>query len=661
MLKHNDFYELLHEAGLIAPIWKYEIELMQDLLDDNNKDNYLSLFYIYFSLVDLGNICMSLDEKRLKVKWMRIVDEAKNVYQSNNNEINNNLFDSIAKASSKIIRQDILDGVRRLDRLVGNQRAFIIDDNYLYIKKYDYARKNIIDSINRLFINNSFNNKSKDDIDKWLDMACDKSRIELSDGQREVLYQGVNKNILVTGGPGTGKTTSIIFILLNLLSENSDYNIYLAAASGKAASRMKESILKGLSLISDEYKKQYEKAYSRLNGVVSNDESTYEEFTIHRLLKIDLSTNRFTYNKNKQFNNNSIFIIDEASMIDISLFNSLLEAIPSNARVFILGDKNQLPAVGAGAVFADMLRLQALIDNKQVIEIKKSQRFSEDTEVYKVSEEINSGSLIINEAELNDTKNFSFFDESLRETCPIKYYLLDNESKIQKDQIAFILTKWVKGFYNDILDKCIDIGVDSNFDDIYSFIDNCKILSAENDSVRGVNEINSFIRKQIYNSRTVTEKLLETATGGYYAGEILMIIKNNRSLDLYNGDSGILVSFENDKSLYFMIKKKTKLLSKDGKRDDEIFKLGDYVFYPIRMISVSEVHLAYAITIHKSQGSDFNNVLITLPTAIGHPLQNRQILYTAITRTKGFTYILSNKESLEYSSKNVLLRDTNIN
>ena len=159
----------------------------------------------------------------------------------------------------------------------------------------------------------------------------------------------------------------------------------------------------------------------------------------------------------------------------------------------------------------------------------------------------------------------------------------------------------------------------------------------------------------------MTEKLLETATGGYYAGEILMIIKNNRSLDLYNGDSGILVSFENDKSLYFMIKKKTKLLSKDGKRDDEIFKLGDFVFYPIRMISVAEVNLAYAITIHKSQGSDFNNVLITLPTAIGHPLQNRQILYTAITRTKGFTYILSNKESLEYSSKNVLLRDTNIN
>jgi len=78
------------------------------------------------------------------------------------------------------------------------------------------------------------------------------------------------------------------------------------------------------------------------------------------------------------------------------------------------------------------------------------------------------------------------------------------------------------------------------------------------------------------------------------------------------------------------------------------------------MISSSEIDLAYAITIHKSQGSDFNNILIILPTAIGHPLQNRQIIYTAITRTKGFTYILSNKEVLEYSSKTVLLRDTNI-
>ena len=140
----------------------------------------------------------------------------------------------------------------------------------------------------------------------------------------------------------------------------------------------------------------------------------------------------------------------------------------------------------------------------------------------------------------------------------------------------------------------------------------------------------------------------------------MMVNKNNKALDLYNGDSGVLVTFENDNTLYFMAKKSTKIVSNDGKEKDKIFRLGDFTFYPLRLIAQSEIDLAYAITIHKSQGSDYKNILVILPTSKGHPLLNRQIIYTAITRTKGNTYILSNQDRLNEAKDSVIIRDTNI-
>lgn len=99
----------------------------------------------------------------------------------------------------------------------------------------------------------------------------------------------------------------------------------------------------------------------------------------------------------------------------------------------------------------------------------------------------------------------------------------------------------------------------------------------------------------------------------------MMINKNNKMLDLYNVDSGILVTFKNDSTLYFMVKKATNLVKKEGKLQDKIFKINDFIFYPLRLITRSEIDISYAITIHKSQGSDYKNILVILPITKGHP------------------------------------------
>ena len=147
----------------------------------------------------------------------------------------------------------------------------------------------------------------------------------------------------------------------------------------------------------------------------------------------------------------------------------------------------------------------------------------------------------------------------------------------------------------------------------------------------------------------------------YYPGELMMIVKNNKILDLYNGDCGVVVTFENDPNLYFMVKSTSMLVKEEGKKYDSIFKIGNYMFYPLRLITKEEIDFAYAITIHKSQGMDYKNILIILPTKKGHPLLNRQIVYTAITRTKGNTYILSNIDRLNEAKDTLIERDTNLN
>ena len=140
-----------------------------------------------------------------------------------------------------------------------------------------------------------------------------------------------------------------------------------------------------------------------------------------------------------------------------------------------------------------------------------------------------------------------------------------------------------------------------------------------------------------------------------------MITKNLNALGLSNGDCGVTVQFEQDETLYFMVKKSGGLkLDREGKRENRIFRIGDRFFYPVRMIGREDIASAFAITIHKAQGSGYDDVLIFLPKSAGHPLLNRQLVYTAITRAKKHIDLISDRENLVYAAENMLARDTGI-
>lgn len=642
MSKFNEFFTKLLEFKMVDPVSKYVLDIIGDELDEN-KDELLILFSIYFSLRVDGNICMSLDKDKLLEKWNGKIAATKTLFEDNDN-FDTLKFEEFIKSSIEIINNYLdLISEKNLPKLIGKNKIFVVSGNWLYLMKYNYSRLEIQSSLTRLFnktypVTYSFNYK---------DCVLD---FELSKGQEDVITIGQKRNVIVTGGPGTGKTTSVLFLLLSLLSINKEFKIYLVAPSGKAASRMKESILGGLNILSKKYKEDNKD----LIFIIKN----LQEYTIHRLLEVDSETKTFKYNKNKQFEPNSLFVIDEASMIDICLFDSLLSAIPKEARVFIMGDKNQLPSVECGAVFGNLLEKDELKYN--VIELDESKRFKKDTTIYNLAQAINNQTkLPIVADDFEECKNFKVLD-LVTENGKIKEnlvsYYKNDDPKFEKENIEYIVSKWGERFYKDLQNDASNLNpfdIDS-LKTLFKKMETAKILCAENQSVRGINNINRLIVKKFI------DKTRKTSLENYYAGEIIMIVKNNKELDLYNGDCGILVTFAGDDTLYFMVEKSSKLVEKEGKEDDEIFKLGGYVFYPLRMISETNFDFAYAITVHKSQGSDYSQILVILPTKKGHPLLNKQIVYTAITRTKGNTYIVSSLERIEDAKNTIVVRDTNI-
>lgn len=648
-MEYLKYFDALIENRLITPIWRNIIILIEkELKDSNDKDDYLIIFIILFALIDDGNLCISLDENRLLEKWNNKLNGTY-ILLSENNSLNIDLFNYVKDKSYNVIHNSLgkINNVT-LNEVVGSDKFFEIDDNWLYIKKNNTARKMIIESLDRLFSSSFIN--SKFDYKSVVSKKLPKPFL-LTSGQENVVLNGLNKNLVITGGPGTGKTTSILFLLIGLMINNTYDEIYLLAPSGKAASRMKDSIKGGLSVLSDDFVNN--------NKAIADRIANLNRYTIHSFLGIDQNTNAFKHNSKNKFKENSIFIIDEASMIDACLFASLLSSIPDKSRVFIMGDKNQLPSVDAGAVFGDLIIKKSLKENGNISELGEAVRFKIGSPIYKLANEVNNENEVL--SELPWKNEFLTIQKNENNISnPVYYYLnpLSDKNISQKEIVLTAVKNFAIEYYKDLQDLCTNFEYKDKSELKNLFTDCVKraeILTAENNGVRGVNEINNFIKNNFLDKSKVS------SVDGYYPGELIIVNKNNKSLDLANGDSGVLMTFKDDPTLYFMIEKDSEIIKGEGKNDGKIFKLGGYLFYPFRLISKNEISNAYAITIHKSQGSDYKNILVILPDKKGHPLLNRQIVYTAITRTKGDTYILSNQDRILDAKNTLIVRDTNIN
>ncbi|MDU6182438.1 MAG: ATP-dependent RecD-like DNA helicase [Anaerococcus vaginalis] len=372
-----------------------------------------------------------------------------------------------------------------------------------------------------------------------------------------------NMLLVITGGPGTGKTT-IIKAICNILNEN-NLKFNLAAPTGRAAKRMQES-------------------------------TENVAFTIHRLIGIKPESPIPEFNEENTLNCDYV-IVDEASMIDIKLMDKLLKALSSKTALILVGDHNQLPSVGAGNVLKDILDTDI-----KAVKLKK---------IFRQAKESN---IVVNAHKINDGL----------------YPILN-----QKNKDFFFINSNSKKFQNDLLDL-----VKNRLPNYYKLdpINDIQILAPSKKSLWGIVNINDLCQKELNknpNSIKINNRIFKL-------GDKVMQVRNNYELESLNPDNFDDGVYNGDIGRIIDIDKNMESLKVE-------FYDGNIVSY--KKEDVKDLDLSYAITIHKSQGSEFYCVLIPMMPA-SFMLLNRNLLYTAITRAKKLVILLGEKKILKQMVRN---------
>lgn len=461
----------------------------------------------------------------------------------------------------------------------------------------------------------------------------------LIDEQQDAIHMANRSAFsIITGGPGTGKTFTVAQLVMALQQEQaadqqgseSKANLALAAPTGKAAQRMQESLQNAI-----------EQA-----GVSMQ---LPEAKTIHRLLGIGQG-GRPRYHKDNPLSED-IVIVDEASMLGVELANHLVSAIKPNARLILLGDANQLAAVDAGAVLADLCSIEALQDVHQ--RLIASRRFKEDSGIGKLAKLINQ-----TDKSQNRTENMDAVWQLLQKDDALNFYHLtagnseDTNSSIINNKIKnslsnykllkILSTNYLKYFNqtNKILTK-IKIAKSiptkeylTEFGELIELLNRFRVLTAGHHGRCGDHYINGYLSEQ-----HKTQLKLPLSKSSWYHGRPVMVLQNNYELGLFNGDIGICLQVEKGRLQVFFENKKQGV--------------------NINMLSDEMIATAYAMTIHKSQGSEFDHVAISFDDNNAR-LLSQELIYTAITRAKKQVSIFSTASALTSALSTPTMRQTGL-
>lgn len=481
----------------------------------------------------------------------------------------------LAKKAVEVLSVPV-DTVMRHIIALGLEKKIIIkesqDERRIYSTNYYYIELNTARMLCDLNIKYDI---MQTQIETRLRKIESASNIELDEMQRMAVIEAARNGLLiVTGGPGTGKTTTINTIIQFFESEGMD--ILLAAPTGRAAKRMAET-------------------------------TGYEARTIHRMLELsggmDGNDGRMAFERNEGNPlETDVLIIDEMSMVDISLMHSLLRAVAVGTRIIFVGDVNQLPSVGPGNVLRDMITSNTF----PVVRLTKIFRQASESDI------------IVNAHKINDGLKIK----------------LDNKSKdfflLQRNDVN-VITGVMIALVRDKLPKYVNA---TPFD--------IQVLTPMRKGELGVDRLNQVLQ-QYLNPPSGEKKEKEFGQGVFREGDKVMQIKNNYQITwekksrygitvdsgtgVFNGDAGIIREI-NSFAEQFTVE----------------FEDGHIVEYPFGQLD--ELELAYAVTIHKSQGSEYPAVVMPLLSG-PRMLFNRNLLYTAVTRAKSCVTIVGSEHTVQ--------------
>lgn len=495
------------------------------------------------------------------------------------------------------------------------KQPFILYNHKLYLQRYFHYETVILERIKTFIKNEKEFYKSRAEflsdnknLIKSLFPARDNTTVDWQ--LLAALSAVLNNFTIITGGPGTGKTTTVAKILAILFSSQSSLRVALAAPTGKAAARMAATLKANIEV--DENVKELFK--------------TLEPSTIHRLLEYKSNSTGFKHNKDNPLPFD-VVIIDESSMIDITLFAKLFDAIGPDTRLILLGDKDQLASVEAGSLFGDIC---LAMDKLNIFSKTRTSFFNEflSTQILPATD-YQDHPLFEHLIELTFSHRFSK-EEGIGKFSTA---IINNDTKILKEFLKTDVSSRVKIDTNnskDIFESFID-GYSSfikekDISEALKKLNEIRVLCAVRQGENGLYSLNKRIEEYLHRKKLIDKN------SDFYENRPIIITSNFYRLGLFNGDIGILRKDNNGRMRAWF---------EDGENLKQVL--------PGYLTSAETV---FAMTTHKSQGSEFGKVLIVLPT-IESPVLTRELLYTAVTRAK--------KEVVIQSTEKILLRTAEVN
>ena len=499
----------------------------------------------------------------------------------------NKLQNELQNGSTAILKAELIKSVIKTtgtseDKIemaisdLESKRKIAIRKDQIILEEVFISEENILNKFFDLEKRKTFEIK---DINSKLKKLEKTSKIELTEAQKNAV-ESVNKSniCLITGGPGTGKTTIIKFLIA--LFEKQGKTVEIAAPTGKAAKMITEV-------------------------------TAHSASTIHKLLKLRPAEDiDILYNSVEEVDAD-VLIIDEMSMVDLFLMNSVVNALPEDIKLILIGDVDQLPSVGPGNVLRDLI--ESNVFNVNILDTVFRQ--AKASNIINNSYRVKNGEYIEKLTGVNE-ENDKYLDDL--ELIYLPNYL--------------------------VVPKLLEILEERVMDD---FIYTSQIIVPNRNGENGSKSINKKIQEQIFKDEEITdEDSIKIAGTTYRLNDRVIQMKNDYDIEyeipgygegmgIYNGEMGVVYDIENDKI--------------DVKFDD-----GKIATYDKKQML--NLELAYVITVHKSQGSEFDEVILILPTTT-EKLLKRNLLYTAMTRAKSKLIIIGPKETLD---KMVKEENTNI-
>ncbi|MFT2099477.1 exodeoxyribonuclease V subunit alpha [Marinomonas sp. 2405UD66-6] len=485
------------------------------------------------------------------------------------------------------------------------ERPMVLSGTRLYLYRYYQYEQQVLTYLKKQF------DVSPYDVDANLIAQLFPNKSDSVDWQKVAVANAASLPFaVISGGPGTGKTTTVTKLLALLVAQAAEQGqalrIELAAPTGKAAARLTESISKaksGLPLSSD------------IKQAIPEQAST-----LHRLLGSDFGRSRFKHNKENPLHLD-VLLVDEVSMVDLPMMAKLIDAMPSHGRLILLGDKDQLASVEAGGVLGDLSfgiekayfqpdwaeRLAQLTNenlqpysnasapsiSRALTLLRTSYRFAADSGIGQLAKAMNAG----------DVKGVLHCLESNKADV---HWQIPKEGQTKAD-----IATLAKGYdeYWDAIREVNNSAYDSqSISKIYSVFSRYQILTAVRQGEFGVEKVNAQLEQYFYQRGRVKDPHV------WYPGKAVMLTRNDAALGLFNGDIGLCMPDESQRLRVWFIQP-------DGS------------FTGLLPSRLSEFEVVFAMTVHKSQGSEFEKVDLLLPMTPS-PVLTRELIYTGITRAK---------------------------